>query len=62
MGNDYVSVQVHRLNQDGHNELLDDALLLVVDDYAHMCAFIDVMTGERLISDSLVIGHRPIVV
>ena len=62
MRHDYVAIQVHRLDQDRHNELLDNALLLVVDDDAHVRAFFDFVAGQRLIGDGLVVRHRPVVV
>ena len=59
---DYVAIQVHRLDQDRHNELLDNALLLVVDDDSYVRAFVDFVAGQRLISDRLMVCHRPVVV
>lgn len=59
---DYVAIQVHRLDQDRHNELLDNALLLVVDDDSHVRAFVDFVAGQGLVGDRLMVRHRPVVV
>ena len=41
--NDHIPIQVHRLDQDRHNEFLYNALLLIVNSYAHMGAFVDLV-------------------
>ena len=41
--NDHIAIQVHRLDQDRHNEFLYNALLLIVNSHAHMGAFVDLV-------------------
>ena len=57
MGDNHIAIQVHCLDQDRYNELLYNALLLVIDGSADVGASLNLVARERLVSDCLVVGH-----